>query len=125
MRFFLLPLVLLSTPGLAEVAQDFLLQFQRAAGTAASAERGARFYKTTHGSDWSCASCHTETPALAGQHAKTGKMIKPLAPMSNPERFTDIAKVEKWFRRNCNDVLGRECSASEKADLLAFLLGQR
>jgi len=34
----------------------------------------------------------------------------------------DPAKVEKWFRRNCNDVMGRECTAGEKADVLAWLL---
>ena len=40
----------------------------------------------------------------------------------NAERFTDAAKSEKWFRRNCNDVVGRECTAAEKADVLAWLL---
>jgi hypothetical protein len=30
--------------------------------------------------------------------------------------------VEKWFRRNCNDVLGRTCTPSEKADVMAYLL---
>jgi hypothetical protein len=30
--------------------------------------------------------------------------------------------VDKWFRRNCVDVLERECTAGEKADLLAYLL---
>ena len=34
----------------------------------------------------------------------------------------DLAKTEKWFKRNCNDVVGRECSASEKANVLAWLL---
>ena len=34
---------------------------------------------------------------------------------------TDEAKVDKWFRRNCNDVLSRECTAVEKADVLAYL----
>ena len=33
----------------------------------------------------------------------------------------DTAKVDKWLRCNCNDVLKRECSAGEKADLLAYL----
>ena len=47
--------------------------------------------------------------------------IAPLAPAFNPERFSDPAKVEKWFRRNCNDVLSRECTAVEKADVLAYL----
>ena len=45
----------------------------------------------------------------------------PLAPAAHARRFSDAAKAEKWFRRNCNDVLGRECSAAEKADVLAWL----
>jgi hypothetical protein len=58
----------------------------------------------------------------AGKHASTGKPIAAMAPAFNAERFTDPAKTEKWFRRNCNDVIGRECSAGEKADVLAWLL---
>ena len=38
------------------------------------------------------------------------------------DRFTDVTRSEKWFRRNCNDVVGRECTAAEKADVLAWLL---
>lgn len=60
-------------------------------------------------------------PTTPGRHASTGKTIAPLAPAANPERFTDTAKVEKWFRRNCKDVLSRECTATEKADVLAYL----
>jgi aspartokinase-like uncharacterized kinase len=45
-----------------------------------------------------------------------------LAPAANPERLTSATKVEKWLRRNCNDVMGRECSAAEKADILQFLI---
>ena len=87
-----------------------------------SAGAGERFFKQTHGNELSCASCHTENPAMAGKHAKTGKIIKALAPAANAERFTDAAKVEKWFKRNCNDVLGRVCTAQEKGDVLAYLL---
>lgn len=87
-----------------------------------SAERGERFFKQTHGNELSCASCHTENPAAAGKHAKTGKAIKALAPAANAERFTDTAKVEKWFRRNCNDVLDRVCTPLEKGDVLTYLL---
>jgi len=86
-----------------------------------SAQRGALFFRSTHGNDWSCASCHTPDPAATGRHARTGESVQPLAPAANPNRFTDLAKVEKWFRRNCNDVLGRECTAQEKGDVLAFL----
>jgi signal transduction histidine kinase len=42
-----------------------------------------------------------------GRHAITGKAISPLSPVANPERFRDAAKVEKWFKRNCSDTLGR------------------
>jgi len=42
--------------------------------------------------------------------------------LATPSRFTDVAKTDKWFRRNCGDVVGRECTAAEKADVIAFLL---
>ncbi len=90
-----------------------------------SAQRGERFFKARHGGDWSCASCHTEDPLARGRHATTGKTIAPLAPGANAERFTDAARVEKWFRRNCNDVLGRPCSAQEKGDVLEYLMSLR
>jgi hypothetical protein len=53
---------------------------------------------------------------------ETGKRVKPLAPAFNPKRFTKEEKVNKWFKRNCNDVLGRECTWQEKADVLAYLI---
>ncbi len=87
-----------------------------------SAERGAQFFKSSHGGDWSCASCHTENPAAAGKHAKTSRDIKPMAPSANPERFTDAAKVDKWFKRNCDDVVKRACTAQEKGDVLTYLM---
>ena len=37
-------------------------------------------------------------------------------------RKTRPAKVDKWFRRNCGDVLNRECTPREKADVVAWLL---
>ncbi len=87
-----------------------------------SATRGETFYKTKHGGEWSCSTCHTDNPAAQGKHAKTDKPIKPIAPSANAERFTDMKKVEKWFKRNCNDVLDRICTPQEKGDLLAYLL---
>ncbi|MEP7329918.1 MAG: DUF1924 domain-containing protein, partial [Betaproteobacteria bacterium] len=78
-------------------------------------------FQTAHGGEWSCASCHTANPLAPGKHAKTGKAIAALAPAANPERFTSLATAEKWFKRNCNDVIGRECTAQEKGDVLAYL----
>lgn len=91
-------------------------------GQPAQPARGQEFFTSKHGKDWSCSSCHTAKPTAEGKHATTGKVIGPMAPVLNPQRFTEAAKTEKWFRRNCNDVLGRECSATEKADVLAWLL---
>ncbi|HWD37111.1 MAG TPA: DUF1924 domain-containing protein [Casimicrobiaceae bacterium] len=90
--------------------------------TGFSVERGRAFFQSTHGNEWSCASCHTQNPAASGRHAKTSKAIAPLAPAANPERFTRTAEAEKWFKRNCNDVLGRACTAQEKGDVLAYLM---
>lgn len=87
-----------------------------------SATRGEQFFNARHGSEWSCASCHGTSGTAPGKHAKTGKAIAPLSPAANPERFADTAKVEKWFKRNCNDVLGRACTSAEKGDVLAYLL---
>ena len=86
-----------------------------------SAARGQRFFLSKHGNDWSCASCHTSDPTRSGKHDVTGRAIQPLAPAAKPKRFTDAAKAEKWFRRNCRDVARRECSALEKGDVLAWL----
>ncbi|MES2192528.1 MAG: DUF1924 domain-containing protein [Pseudomonadota bacterium] len=99
-----------------------LAAYTAQAGAPAQAARGQQLFNAKHGREWSCASCHTGVPTVDGKHASTGKTIGPMAPAFNPERFTDTAKSDKWFRRNCNDVMGRECTAAEKADVLAWLL---
>ena len=91
----------------AATPAEQLAAYTAQAGVAAQPERGQQFFTSQHGKDWRCASCHTATPTVEGKHASTGKVIAPLAPAFNPDRFTDTAKTEKWFRRNCNDVLGR------------------
>jgi cytochrome c553 len=100
----------------------------QAAGFQPSAQRGAEFHTRRFGVSAklaACASCHTDNPAQAGRHVVTDKQIKPLAPAANAERFSDPAKVEKWFKRNCTEVVGRECTAAEKADFIAFVIGGR
>jgi hypothetical protein len=106
----------------AAAPAHLLAGYSAQAGASTLAERGQKLFTSRHGREWSCASCHGAVPTQAGKHASTGKLIGALAPAFNPERFTDPAKTEKWFRRNCNDVLGRECTAGEKADVLAWLL---
>ncbi|MCA0244448.1 MAG: DUF1924 domain-containing protein [Proteobacteria bacterium] len=100
-----------------------LARFSTQAGAAGDAARGQRFFDGTHGGEWSCSSCHGKPPTGPGRHADTGKAIQPLAPAFNPKAFTSTARVDKWLRRNCNDVLKRECSAAEKADVMAYLNG--
>lgn len=99
-----------------------LERFASEAGARAQADRGLVFFTTRHAVEWSCASCHGKPPVNTGKHASTGKSIDALAPAFNARAFTSTARVDKWFRRNCNDVLKRECSAAEKADVLAYLL---
>ena len=92
--------------------------------TGFSAAEGRRIYFSEHPSEGrlvSCASCHTADPRQRGR-TPAGKIVDPLAPAANPDRLTDRADVEKWFRRNCKQVLGRECTAEEKGHFLTFLV---
>ena len=117
-----------SQPAWSLTASEAMTTFKNEAKEASpsfqgfSAARGEVFFKAKHGNEWSCASCHTENPAVLGKHAKTSKDIQPLAPSANTERFTDEAKVAKWFKRNCKDVLDRICTPQEKGDVLAYLI---
>lgn len=106
----------------AATPRELAAGYASQAGAPPAAARGQQFFTARHGREWSCTSCHGTPPTQPGKHAATGKQIGALAPGSNPERFTDAAKVEKWFRRNCNDVVGRECTAAEKADVMAWLM---
>lgn len=95
--------------------------------TGFSAEKGQAFFQGKHEGGKpdspSCTSCHTSNIKGVGK-SRAGKEIGPMAASVNPKRFTDYADVEKWFGRNCPDVLGRECTVTEKGDVLAYLLSQ-
>lgn len=110
------------TPGQILAGYEAQAKKEAAAFSGFSADRGEKFFGAKHGAEWSCASCHGRPPTAQGKHAKTGKSIAPLAPVAGSQRFTDAAKAEKWFKRNCNDVLSRPCTAREKGDVLAYLL---
>ena len=69
----------------------------------------------------SCSSCHTPDPKRIGQ-TSAGKPIEPLSPAANPKRLTDEREIRKWFMRNCNQVLERDCTPLEKGNFLQFLL---
>lgn len=112
----------------ADTPASQLAGWAREAGTsvsAFSAVRGEALFRGKHaragGEEGGCYSCHTEDPRNAGR-SRAGKAIEPLAPALTPARFTDPAKTEKWFSRNCGDVLGRPCTATEKGDFLTWLM---
>ena len=114
-------LVSLASLAFASTPKELLTGYE-AKSSKASSSRGEQFFNAKHGKEWSCATCHETPPNHDTKHIVTGKVIKALSPLSNPARFNDLAKVEKWFKRNCNDVLARECSAQEKADVLSWLM---
>ncbi|MEF8767672.1 DUF1924 domain-containing protein [Candidatus Accumulibacter contiguus] len=70
-----------------------------------------------------CTSCHGNDTRGASRNP-AGKSIEAMALSASPSRYTDPAKVEKWFKRNCNEVLGRECTPLEKGDWLSFMISQ-
>ncbi len=92
-----------------------------------SAERGRAFFlanrKTGKPATPSCSSCHTKNPLNAGR-TRAGKVIAPMALSATPTRFSELKKVEKWFRRNCKSVLGRPCTPLEKGDFLTFMMSR-
>jgi len=118
---------LLSSHAMSDTPADFMARYAQQAGVEVSAlspTRGEALYRGEHpgrdGKPVSCTSCHTANPRGMGK-TRVGKPIEPLAPSANPKRFTDAAQVEKWFRRNCTDVLARECTPQEKGDFIAWL----
>jgi Domain of unknown function (DUF1924) len=128
--------VLLASAGVARAdpGRDAILAQLAAAAKQAdpgfsgfSAQRGDAFWHANHGGGKpdtpACITCHTRDPRAQGQ-TRAGKIIQPMAVSKTPDRFTDQAKVEKWFTRNCKTVLGRPCTAVEKGDVITYLSGQ-
>ena len=69
-----------------------------AADATAGAGAWTKEYPQTDGSPpRSCVTCHGRDLTQPGRHALTNKVIEPMAPLVNPQRLTDQAKVEKWL----------------------------
>jgi len=114
--------------------------------TGFSIERGRAFYYAEHpqpdGTLYSCASCHHQDPRREqfAHHDKIPcrachfpsqrytqahtirRQLLPIAPAANPARFVELARSDMWFAKNCEFVLGRDCTAQEKGDLISWLL---
>ena len=86
-------------------------------------DKGRQLFNSTVG-DRSCTTCHGTDLSQNGKHKKTGKVIKPMSMSTNPERYQDSKKIEKWFLRNCKWTFNRTCTTQEKADILSWLATQ-
>ena len=110
----------------ATAVTDLLQQYQAQGAKQFEAQAGKTLWTrsfgvSSEGKERRCATCHTEDLRQTGKHIKTGKSIEPLAPSVNTKRLTEIAEIEKWFKRNCEWTLGRECSPQEKGDFLSYI----
>ena len=119
--------VALSANAQADPRNDIIQSFKAQGASAGDAARGEALFTTKYGlgkpETPSCTTCHGATPFSSGE-TRTGKVIEPMAVSKTPARYTDPKKVAKWFRRNCNSVLGRECTSQEKVDFLSYMSGQ-
>ena len=92
------------------------------------AKRGEEIFTSKHmgkkGKEVSCETCHTTNLANSGENIFTGKTIEPLSPKANPKRLTDITEIEKWLKRNFNDVYNREGTAIEKGDVITYIINK-
>lgn len=90
-----------------------------------SAEEGKKLFilerTKSNGDKVGCTTCHTSDPKATGK-TRANKNIEPLAPVANSKRFTEVAQVEKWFQRNCKDVLERPCTNDEKGNFVKYML---
>lgn len=95
--------------------------------TGFSAKAGQAFFLAHPGTGRpqtpSCSTCHTNSPRNEGR-TRAGKLLAPMAVSHSPNRFTSLAKVEKWFRRNCHTVYGRQCTAQEKGNFITFMASE-
>jgi len=73
----------------------------------------------------SCVTCHTNDLTKNGLNEQTNKVIEPLSPHANPNRFTEVKEVEKWLRRNFKDVYNREGTAQEKGDVITYIINKK
>ncbi|WP_084004910.1 DUF1924 domain-containing protein [Magnetovibrio blakemorei] len=116
-----------SAPAFAGPREDIIAGFMAQGAGPADLANGKHMYDTTFATGKpdtpKCTTCHGATPQEGGQ-TRTGKAIEPMAVSKTPARFTDQAKVDKWFLRNCSGVIGRECTAQEKVDFISYLASQ-
>ncbi len=133
MRILLLSMILLSL-SFSAVIDEYLKSLNAQAKqenpnfNGFDAKRGEVLFTSEHigkkGKAISCVSCHGNDLSKSHQNFFTGKMIEPLSPKANPTRLSETKTIEKWLRRNFNDVYIREGTAQEKGDVLTYILSK-
>lgn len=91
--------------------------------------RGEKIFTTESvgkkGKKISCVTCHTQDLTKSGLNENTNKVIEPLSPSANPNRFSDVKEVKKWLRRNFQDVYNREGTAQEQGDVVTYIINKK
>ncbi len=133
MKILLLTALLLNLT-FASVVDDYLNSLKQEVlkenpnFTSFDATRGEKIFTSNHigkkGKEISCTSCHGTDLNKSNENFFTGKVIEPLSPKANPKRFTDLAEIEKWIKRNFNDVYNREGTALEKGDVITYIINK-
>ena len=133
MKILLIPTLLLNL-SFASVVDDYLGSLKQEvlkenpSFKNFDAKRGEEIFTSKHigkkGELISCASCHGTDLSKSNQNYFTGKTIDALSPKANLKRFTDKADIEKWLKRNFNDVYNREGTALEKGDVTTYIINQ-
>ena len=85
-------------------AAQQLERWSAQAGAPGQPERGRAFFTTPHGGEWSCGFVPRQSADGEGQAREHRQGDRPARTGLQPGTFTDSAKVDKWFRRNCIDV---------------------
>lgn len=133
MKLILLTLTFL-TFGFSAVIDDYLNTLKPLAKqenpnfSGFDAKRGEMIFTSTHmgkkGKEISCVSCHGNDFTKSHENIFTGKIIEPLSPKANPTRLSDVKTIDKWLKRNFNDVYNREGTNLEKGDVLTYILSK-
>ena len=92
-------------------------------------DRGEKIFTSEHigkkGKLISCVTCHTNNLSNKGKNEHTNKVIEPLSPSANADRFTEVKEVKKWLRRNFKDVYVRAGTSQEKGDVITYIINQK
>ncbi|QKF83515.1 DUF1924 domain-containing protein [Halarcobacter ebronensis] len=91
-------------------------------------KRGEEIFTSKHigkkGKEISCSSCHGVDLTKSHENFFTAKVIEPLSPNTNKKRLTQKKEIDKWLKRNFNDVYNREGTPKEKGDVLSFIMSK-